>query len=37
VLLLMVCVCVAAAVAFSLLPASRAAGDRNPRMLFNAQ
>ncbi|MDX2708844.1 FtsX-like permease family protein [Streptomyces sp. PA03-6a] len=37
VLALIVGVCVAAAVALSLLPASRAAGDRNPRMLFNAQ
>lgn len=36
-LALIVGVCVAAAVALSLLPASRAAGDRNPRMLFNAQ
>ncbi|MEU1620170.1 FtsX-like permease family protein [Streptomyces sp. NPDC005722] len=36
-LLLIVGLCVAAAVAVSVLPASRAAGDRNPRMLLNAQ
>ncbi|WP_431948662.1 FtsX-like permease family protein [Actinacidiphila sp. bgisy167] len=36
VLLLIVGACVAVAVAASVVPASRAAGDRNPRMLLNA-
>ncbi|MDX3355663.1 ABC transporter permease [Streptomyces sp. ME01-24h] len=35
-LLLIVGLCVAVAVAVCVLPASRAAGDRNPRMLLNA-